>query len=177
MYKWVRTLTNCCLSCRKKNQIWKDENTAPNEKWGEEVPYPFHTVHIDHKGPLSPMSDGKHHCLVVIDAFSRFIQVYLVKITDATHTIEAMYTFITSFGIPQNLIMMEELPSWGLILLLSFWSLAEFMLPERNGNLGTVGKLKFRINTGVDISVATHLKLETNGPHWLVNLLFHKLLQ
>ena len=36
------------------------------------------------------MSDGKHHCLVVIDAFSRFIQVYPVKSTDATHTIEAM---------------------------------------------------------------------------------------
>ena len=50
------------------------------------------------------MSDGKHHCLVGIDAFSRFIQVYPVKSTDATHTIEAMSTFITSFGIPQKLV-------------------------------------------------------------------------
>ena len=44
----------------KKKQIRKDQNTTPNEKWGEEVPYPFHTVHIDHRGPLNPMSDGKH---------------------------------------------------------------------------------------------------------------------
>ena len=50
------------------------------------------------------MSDGKHHCLVVIDAFSRFIQVYPVKSTDATHTIEAMSTFITSFANPQKLV-------------------------------------------------------------------------
>ena len=50
------------------------------------------------------MGDGKHHCLVVIDAFSRFIQVYPVKSTDATHTIEAMSTFIISFGIPQKLV-------------------------------------------------------------------------
>ena len=48
------------------------------------------------------MSDGKHHCLVVLDAFSRFIHVYPVKSTDATHTIEAMSTFITSFWIPQK---------------------------------------------------------------------------
>ena len=65
---------------------------------GGKVPYPFHTVHIDHKGPLNPMSDGKHHCLVVIDAFSRFIRVYPDKSTDATNTIEEMSTFIPSFG-------------------------------------------------------------------------------
>ena len=104
MYKWVRTLTKSSLTCRKNKQIRKDQNTAPNEKRGEEVPYPFHTVHIDHKGPLNPMSDGKHHCLVVIDAFLLIIQVYRVKSTDATHTIEAMSIFITSFGIPQKLV-------------------------------------------------------------------------
>ena len=47
----------------------KDQNTAPSEKWGKEVPDPFHSVHLDPKEPLNPMSDGKHHCLVVIDAF------------------------------------------------------------------------------------------------------------
>ena len=50
------------------------------------------------------MSDGKHHCLVKTDAFLRFIQLYLVKSTDATHSTEAMSTFITSFGIPQKLV-------------------------------------------------------------------------
>ena len=55
------------------------------------------------------MSDGKHHCLVVIDGFSHFIQVYPVKSTDVTHSIEAMTTFIYSFGIPQKLIYDREI--------------------------------------------------------------------
>ena len=67
MNKWVRTLTKSCLTCRKNKQIRKDQITAPNEKWGEEVPYLIHTVHIDHKGPLNPTSDGNHHCLVVLE--------------------------------------------------------------------------------------------------------------
>ena len=67
--------TKSCLICRKSEQNRKDQNTAPNEKWGEEIPYPFHTVHIDHKGLLNPTSDGKHHCFVVVNAFSGFIQV------------------------------------------------------------------------------------------------------
>ena len=104
MYKWVRTLTKNCLTCRKNKQIGKDQNTAPNEKWGVEIPYPFHTVHIDHKGHLNSMSDGKHHCLVVKDVFLRFNQVYPLKSTVATHTIESMSVFITSFGIPQKLV-------------------------------------------------------------------------
>ena len=68
------------------------------------VPYPSHTVHIDHKGPLNPMRDGKHHCLVVIDALLCFNQVYPVQSTDATHTSEAMSIFTISFGIPQKLV-------------------------------------------------------------------------
>ena len=50
------------------------------------------------------MSDGIHHCLIVIDDFSRFTQVYPVKSTDATHTFEAMSIFKTSFEIPQKLV-------------------------------------------------------------------------
>ena len=104
MYKWVPTLKKICLTCRKNKRIRNDQNTAPDEEWGEEVSYPFHTVYIDQKGPLNPMSDGKHPRLVVVDAFWRFIQVYPVKSTDATHTFEAMSIFITSFGILQKLV-------------------------------------------------------------------------
>ena len=104
MYKWVQTLTKSRITYRKNKQLRNDQNTAPNEKWRRKVLYPFHTVHIDHKGPLNRMSDGKNHCLVAIDAFLRFFHVYPVKSTNATHTIEAMSTFRTSFRIPQKLV-------------------------------------------------------------------------
>ena len=44
----------------------------------------------------------QHQCSVVIYAFLCFIQVYPVKSTDATHTIEAMTTFIIPFKIAKN---------------------------------------------------------------------------
>ena len=60
---------------------------SPLPMSGKEVPYTIHTVHIEQKGPLNPMSNGKHQCLVVLNALSRSIQVYPVESTDATHTI------------------------------------------------------------------------------------------
>ena len=70
---------------------------------GERRLYPFHSVNIDHKGPLNPISDRKHSCLVV-DAFSSFIQVYPFELTDFTQTVEAMTTFRISFGLHQKLV-------------------------------------------------------------------------
>ena len=54
----------------------------------------------DHKAPLNLLSDIKHHCLVVSDRFFRIFQVYQVKATYASKTIEAMTTFIKSFRFP-----------------------------------------------------------------------------
>ena len=59
---------------------------------------------MDHKGDLNPSSKGKKHCLVVVDAFSRFIQVYAVKSTPASDTIKALEKIITSIGIPKKLV-------------------------------------------------------------------------
>ena len=61
----------------------------------------FRTFHIDHKRPLYPSSTGLEHCLVVVDSFSRFIQVYPVRNTSALHTIEAVEDWILTFKIPQ----------------------------------------------------------------------------
>ena len=88
----------------KNKQKRRDIHEAPLEKWADTVPFPFHTVHIDHKGPLNPPSSGKHHCLVIVDSFSRFIQDYPVRSTDAVDTINALEKFILSFGIPQKLV-------------------------------------------------------------------------
>ena len=119
LYKWVHALYQNYLDCQKNKQKRKDVNEAPLEPWSSTVPFPFHTVHIDHKGPLKPPSRGKRHCLVVVDAFSRFIQVYPVANVGAEYTIKAFENFILRFGIPQKLVydrglgfMSEEFASW-----------------------------------------------------------------
>ena len=105
MYKWIENLIAKCLDCQKINKNGeRDIHEAPLEKWTDTVPFPFHTVHIDHKGPLNPPSNAKHHCLVIVDSFSRFIQVYPVRSTDAVDTINALEKFILSFRIPQKLV-------------------------------------------------------------------------
>ena len=144
---------------------------------GKEVPYPFHTVHIHHKGPMNHMSDGKHHCLVVIDALSHFIQVYPVKSSDATHTIEAMSTSITSFVIPQKLVHDRGTSFMSTDFSIFLLEFGITHAPRTNCHLGPMGELKYRINIWVDISVVTYLKLETIGPNWLVNLRLHIILQ
>ena len=77
---------------------------APNEFCVEEAHYFFQTANIDQKGPPNLIDESQHHCLLVIDAFSQFIEVYPVKATDANHTNEAITTFITSFGTHQQLL-------------------------------------------------------------------------
>ena len=97
-------------------------------------------VYIDHEGPRKPMSNGKHHCLVVVDAFSRFIQLYPVKLFDSTHTMDAMNTFMTFLESPKSSFMIEEHPSRAQSFLPSFWNFVYLMLSEQNGQLGPMGK-------------------------------------
>ena len=92
-------------------------------KMGKEVPYPFHTVHIDRKEPLNPMDDDKIHCLVVIYAFSHFIRMYPEKSVDATHTTESMLLSQIFLGSLESLFIIEEPPSWVRVSLFSFWNM------------------------------------------------------
>ena len=62
------------------------------------------TVQETNKTEISPSSNSNNHCLVLVDAFSRFIGVYPVKDTSAQATITALEKWITSYGIPQKII-------------------------------------------------------------------------
>ena len=88
MFKWITQLIAGCLDCQKNKHKRHDLNQAPLEQWTDTVPFPFHTVHIDHKGPINPTSNGKKQCLVVVDSLSRFLQVYPVVNTTAFETIK-----------------------------------------------------------------------------------------
>ena len=59
---------------------------------------------MEHKGPIYPTSASNVHCLLIVDAFSRFLMVYPVRNTTALATIAAVEKWILSFGIPQSII-------------------------------------------------------------------------
>ena len=105
MFKWVTMLIHDCLDYQKKNKSKRqDFNEVPLQQLGELETTPFHTIHIDHKGLFWPFSNGMHYCLVVVDSFSRYVQVYAVKSANSVETIKQMEKFITSFGILQHIV-------------------------------------------------------------------------
>ena len=103
MFDWICAITADCLTCQNNKPKPKHTNEIPLEEWQNET-LPFRTIHIDHKGPLNPPSNRNLHCLLVIDAFSRFLMVYPVTNTGAQATISAVEKWIHSFGIPQSIV-------------------------------------------------------------------------
>ena len=103
MFDWICALTADCLTCQNNKPKPKHRNEVPLEEWQNET-NPFRTIHIDHKGPLHPPSNRNLHCLLAIDAFSRFLMVYPVTNTGAQATISAVEKWIHSFGIPQYIV-------------------------------------------------------------------------
>ena len=89
MFDWICALTADCITCQNNKPKPKQRNEVPLEDWQNDT-IPFRTVHIDHKGPLHPPSNRNLHCLLVIDAFSRFLMVYSVTNTSAQATFAAV---------------------------------------------------------------------------------------
>ena len=71
MFDWICALTTDCLTCQNNKPKRKHRNEVPLEEWQNET-VPFRTIHIDHNGPLNPQCNWNLHCLLIIDAFSRF---------------------------------------------------------------------------------------------------------
>ena len=103
-YKWIVYLIEDCIECQTNKMKRHDPHETPLEQWGELETTLLKTIHIDHKGPLRPSSNSNTHCLVDVDAFSRFIGVYPVRDTGAQTTINALENWITSYGIPQKIV-------------------------------------------------------------------------
>lgn len=83
---------------------------------------PFHTVHVDCLGPLSSTIEGYIHVLVLIDAFTKYCLLLLLKTVTSK---EKKFSFFSLFGMPklivadaernfQNLEIARCLDSWGI---------------------------------------------------------------
>ena len=103
MFDWICALTADCLICQNNKHKPMHRNEVPLEEWQNET-VPFRTIHIDHQGPIHPTSASNVHCLLIVDAFSRFPMVYPVRNRTALATVAAVEKWILSFGIPQSII-------------------------------------------------------------------------
>ena len=61
---------------------------------------PFEVLHLDHIGPLTKDVHGNEYILVIIDAFSRWVELFPNKSTTAVETALVMLNHIGRFGSP-----------------------------------------------------------------------------
>lgn len=65
---------------------------------------PWHTVHIDHLGPLETTKGKNAHIFAVIDAFTKFIKLYPTKTTNANEVLKALKRYKYDYSTPKRLI-------------------------------------------------------------------------
>ncbi|XP_061711484.1 uncharacterized protein K02A2.6-like [Cydia pomonella] len=85
-------------SCDICNQLRPSPPRVPLAVW----PYPkqaFHRVHIDFLGPINNRS-----YLVLVDAYSKWVEVYSVSSTSTAVVISKLYEFMSRFGLIHTLV-------------------------------------------------------------------------
>ena len=62
---------------------------------------PFEVLHLDHIGPLPKDAHGNEYILVIIDAFSRWVELFPTKSTTAAETASMILNHVGRFGSPE----------------------------------------------------------------------------
>lgn len=102
MRKFVKKYVQSCLDCsyHKAPSGKKEGMLHPIPKIEE----PFHTVHVDHLGPFVASKMRNSFILVLIDAYTKYINLYAVKNTKTKSTIKVLNNYFSLFGVPTRLI-------------------------------------------------------------------------
>lgn len=98
----VRTYISNCLKCiifSPKNG--KDEGLLNLIDKGDK---PFQTIHVDHYGPLNQTFGRFRHILVVVDAFSKFLNLYPVRTVAAKESCLRLTQYFLHYSKPIKII-------------------------------------------------------------------------
>lgn len=100
--KYVRRHINGCFECLlAKNPGGKRPGLLHPIPLPEA---PMERLHLDHLGPFPKSQRGNSYVLVVIDALTKFVQLYSVKTTRGAESILKMNSFIRRFGTPKMIV-------------------------------------------------------------------------
>lgn len=67
-------------------------------------PIPFHSVHIDHFGPLPSMISKRKYLLMVIDAFTKYVKLYPVNSTSSKEVNASLDKYFEYYSRPKRII-------------------------------------------------------------------------
>jgi transposase InsO family protein len=65
---------------------------------------PMSRINIDSIGPLPSDQYGNTYILVMIDCFSRFVELYPIKAVDAIKTVPCLVDFVCRYGMPNYIL-------------------------------------------------------------------------
>ena len=101
IYKWVKMLIADCQTCQKDKVTKRELATAPLNTFFEHTPHVNYRISIDCKGRITPKSEGCTYIVVMVDAFSHFVQAIPVEqITGEIITKTVLREWIHKFGVP-----------------------------------------------------------------------------
>ena len=91
---FIRQCPCCQVMSRLKVQIKTHPFTCASYN-------PFEVIHLDHIGPLKPDAQGNMFILVLIDAFSRWVELFPTKTTTALESASCIFQHMGRFGTPE----------------------------------------------------------------------------
>ena len=90
----IRQCPACQVMSRMQHQIKAHRFTCASYN-------PFEVLHLDHIGPLTKDAHGNDYILVIIDAFSRWVELFPTQSTTATETASMILNHVGRFGSPE----------------------------------------------------------------------------
>lgn len=102
MRRFTKKYVSACLECahHKAPGGAKEGMLHPIPK----MEIPFHTLHADHLGPFVRSKKGNMYILVIIDAFTKYINIRAVRDTKTATAIKVFKEHFGYFGVPTRLI-------------------------------------------------------------------------
>ncbi len=99
--EYVTAFIRACPYCQKISDMKEVIYTAPFVLSGHA---PMRKVSIDTIGPLNKDPDGYEYILVIIDNFTRFVELYPTKSVGAEEAAECLFNFFGRYGKPELVI-------------------------------------------------------------------------
>jgi len=95
----VKKFIETCYICQKQNEALEKLYTEP---FVGSTYAPMERIQIDHVGPLPEDAYGNKHILVIVDTFSRWVEMYAVKDVSSYTTAWHLCDYIFRYGPPKE---------------------------------------------------------------------------
>lgn len=102
MRRFIKKYVQACINCMffKSPSGKRPGYLHPIPK----VPRPFHTIHIDHLGPMCKSKQGNNYVLTIVDSFTKFCFVRAVRNTKTKYVLNELNAIFQIFGVPNRII-------------------------------------------------------------------------